>query len=97
MIFYIITNLVGEHRMPVGKLREEFSFLRGNMLTLMVSQIFVDLAGMSATYYGLYILGLGGSPFIIGVIEFATFLAMASSQFLGGYLADKHGESGSLS
>jgi len=34
---------------------------------------------------------LGGTPFIIGLMEFVLFLALASVQFPGGYLADKHG------
>ena len=36
-------------------------------------------------------LGLGGSPFIIGLIGFAFSMALALVQFPGGYLADKHG------
>jgi MFS family permease len=43
------------------------------------------------TYYSLYILALGGTPLIIGIMEFSSFMALASVQFLGGYLADKHG------
>ncbi|HVO36767.1 MAG TPA: MFS transporter, partial [Candidatus Acidoferrum sp.] len=34
---------------------------------------------------------LGGTPLIIGIMEFSSFIALASVQFLGGYLADKHG------
>ena len=48
-------------------------------------------AAIPVTYYSLFVLALGGSPFIIGVIEFVSFLALASMQFPGGYLADKHG------
>jgi MFS family permease len=43
------------------------------------------------TYYSLFVLGLGGTPFIIGIMEFVSFLALASAQFPGGYLADKQG------
>jgi MFS family permease len=55
----------------------------------------MNFAGaIPATYYSLYILALKGTPFIIGIIEFAAFLALASVQFPGGYLADKVGRRG---
>lgn len=42
-------------------------------------------------YFSLYIEELGGTPSIIGVINFVSFAALASVQFLGGYLADAYG------
>jgi MFS family permease len=48
-------------------------------------------AAIPFTYYSLFVLELGGTPFIIGFIEFISFLTLASVQFPGGYLADKHG------
>lgn len=42
-------------------------------------------------YFSLYVEELGGSPFIIGIISFVSFIALASVQFLGGYLADAYG------
>jgi MFS family permease len=48
-------------------------------------------AAIPFTYYSLFVLELGGTPFIIGFIEFVSFLTLASVQFPGGYLADKHG------
>jgi MFS family permease len=73
-------------------LREEFSFLRGNILVMMTSWIVMNLASaIPMTYYSLFVLELGGTPFIIGIMEFISFLALASVQFPGGYLADKHG------
>ncbi len=78
-----------------SRLRDEFAFLRGNMLVLMTSWILMNFAGaIPATYYSLYVLELDGTPFIIGIIEFAAFLALASVQFPGGYLADKNGRRG---
>ena len=75
-----------------SRLRDEFSFLRGNILVLMISWLLMNFSGaIPSTYYSLFILELGGTPFIIGIIEFASFLALASVQFPGGYLADKHG------
>jgi MFS family permease len=55
----------------------------------------MNFAGaIPSTYYSLYILALGGTPFIIGIIDFVAFLALALVQFPGGYLADKHGRRG---
>jgi MFS family permease len=73
-------------------LREEFSFLRGNVLVMMTSWLVTNFAvAIPNTYYSLFVLELGGTPFIIGIMEFLSILALASVQFPGGYLADKHG------
>jgi MFS family permease len=73
-------------------LREEFSFLRGNILVMMTSWLVMNFASaIPVTYYSLFVLELGGTPFIIGIMEFISFLALASVQFPGGYLADKQG------
>ena len=75
-----------------SRLRDEFSFLRGNVLVMMTSWLVMNFAvAIPMTYYSLFVLALGGSPFIIGTMEFVSFLALASVQFPGGYLADKHG------
>ena len=74
------------------KIKEEFSFFRGNYLILVISWILMDFAGeLPGTYYSDYVIQLGGSPTILGVIMLASLLALASVQFLGGYLADKYG------
>jgi MFS family permease len=74
------------------KLKEEFSFFKGNYLILMVSWILMDFAGeLPGTYYPDYVIQLGGSATILGLITFASLLALASVQFPGGYLADKYG------
>jgi len=76
----------------MAKLKEEFSFIRGNYLVLVLSWIFMDFGGeIPATYYSLYVLALGGSPVAIGLIGFASSIALASVQFPGGYLADRYG------
>jgi MFS family permease len=75
-----------------SRLRDEFSFLRGNVLVMMTSWIVMNFAAaIPMTYYSLFVLELGGTPFIIGIMEFTSFLTLASVQFPGGYLADKHG------
>jgi len=75
-----------------SKLRKEFSFLRGNMLVMIASWLLMNFSGaIPNTYYSLFILALGGTPAIIGIIEFVYFLVLAFVQFPGGYIADKHG------
>ena len=74
------------------KLREEFSFFRGNYLILVISWILMDFGReLPGTYYSDYVLQLGGSPSILGLITLVSMLALASVQFPGGYLADKYG------
>jgi MFS family permease len=73
-------------------LKREFSFIRGNYAIIVVSWILIDFAGeIPATYYALYVLKLGATETILGIIGLAGFLALASMQFPGGYLADKFG------
>jgi MFS family permease len=62
------------------------------MLVMMTSWLVMNFASaIPATYYSLFVLKLGGTPFIIGIMEFISFLTLALVQFPGGYLADKHG------
>ncbi len=74
------------------RLTSEFSFIRGNFLILLSSWTVMNFASaIPDTYYPLYVLALGGTTVIIGVIGFASFLVLGLVQFPGGYLADKHG------
>ncbi len=76
----------------IDTLRKEFSFIRGNYAILVMSWILVDFAvELPATYYSLYVLELGATETILGVIGLSQFFALASMQFPGGYLADKYG------
>jgi len=74
------------------KLKNEFSFIKGNILinTVTIAIILVT-AAIPYTYYPKYIEGLGGSPYIVGIIGFAAYATLALVQIPGGYLADKHG------
>jgi MFS family permease len=73
-------------------LRREFSFIKGNYAVLVVSWILIDFAmEIPTAYYALYVLGLGATETIVGTIGLFQFLALASMQFPGGYLADKFG------
>lgn len=76
----------------MNRLQEEFGFIQGNYLVLVVSWILMDFAmELPGTYYSLYVLALGGSAVAIGLIGFTSFIALASVQFPGGYLADRFG------
>jgi len=74
------------------RVREEFSFVKGNYLILIMSLILMDFAAeIPGTYYSDYVIQLGGSPTILGLISLISMLALALIQFPGGYLADKYG------
>lgn len=76
----------------IDTLKTEFSFIKGNYAVLITSWILIDFAmELPATYYSLYVLNLGATETILGVIGLFSFLALASMQFPGGYLADKFG------
>ncbi|MEM2119312.1 MAG: MFS transporter, partial [Candidatus Bathyarchaeia archaeon] len=75
-----------------SSLKREFSFIKGNYAVLVASWILIDFAAeLPATYYSLYVLHLGATETILGMIGLFSFLALASMQFPGGYLADKFG------
>jgi DHA1 family multidrug resistance protein-like MFS transporter len=76
----------------LAKIKNEFSFMKGNILinTITLAIVLVT-ASIPYTYYPKYIEGLGGTPFIAGVIGFASYATLALVQIPGGYLADKHG------
>jgi len=73
-------------------LRREFSFVTGNYRILVVSWILMDLAfEMPTPNFQYYVQALGGTGVALGIIGFASFLAMAAVAFPGGYLADRYG------
>jgi len=80
---------------PVGLgdvLRREFSFITGNFRILVVSWIIMDIAmEMPTPNFQYYVQALGGTGVTLGIIGFASFLAMAVVAFPGGYLADRYG------
>ncbi|HDQ06548.1 MAG TPA: MFS transporter [Candidatus Bathyarchaeota archaeon] len=81
--------------MGLGRfVQREFSFVRGNYLTLVVSWILMDIGmEMPVPYYQQYVDALGGNvfPMALGIIGFANYFAMAFVAVPGGFLADKFG------
>jgi MFS family permease len=75
-------------------LKNEFSFISGNYLILIVSWILMDIGmEMPVPYYQQYVYALGGNvfPMALGILGFASFFAMAFVAVPGGFLADKIG------
>jgi MFS family permease len=73
-------------------LREEFSFVHGNVLVLITMWAIVDFANfLPNTYYSLYVEALGASAFLLGAILSAASFAMAFLLLAGGYWADRYG------
>ncbi|MCX6654073.1 MAG: MFS transporter [Candidatus Bathyarchaeota archaeon] len=80
-----------------GRLKEEFSFIKGNYLLLIVTWLIMDITNeIPTSFFELYVIELGGTVFIIGLINFALKIAFATVSFPGGYIADKFGRKGIL-
>ena len=76
----------------IERLKQEFSFIQGNYLILILSWILMDFAGeLPGTYYSDYVIQLGGTATTLGLIMLVSQLVLASVQFPGGFLADKYG------
>lgn len=92
---FLYRRIISEERTLMrftGNFKEQFSFIKGNYLILIISWILMDFAGeLPGTYYPDYVIQLGGSATIIGLISLVSMLCLASVQFPGGYLADKYG------
>ncbi len=79
----------------LGKIREEFSILRGNYLLLIITWVIMDFfQEIPTSFFELYVLELGGTVVSIGLINFSLKIAFASVSFPGGYIADKFGRKG---
>ncbi|MGD2142406.1 MAG: MFS transporter [Candidatus Bathyarchaeota archaeon] len=74
------------------KIREEFSFVRGNLLVLIVSYaLFRFTYSMHYSFESLYIRELGASPFIIGLMNSLGWTILALVRIPGSYIADRYG------
>ncbi len=74
------------------KISSEFSFIRGNILILIATWIIIDFfEELSRAYFPLYVVALGGSAVVVGLIGSIQMISSALVQIPGGYLADKYG------
>jgi len=79
----------------IEKLREQFSFFKGNYVILIISWILMDFAGeLPGIRYSDYVVQLGGRFTVLGLIMLVSIVCLVWVQFLWGYLADKYGEDG---
>ncbi len=72
--------------------RDEFGFIEGNFLVMIISWLILDLfTELPGTYYALYVEALGATATGIGLIGAVNMLAAALVQIPGGFFADKYG------
>lgn len=74
------------------RIKSELSFMRGNLLTLIVSWIFMQFAfSMVFPFESPYFLALGAPPIIIGFMGSIGAAMLSLVRIPGAYLADKFG------
>lgn len=76
----------------LGTVREEFSFMRGNLLTLIISWLFVFFTfSLTFSFESLFFSKLGAPPEIIGLMGSIGATALGLVRIPGAYIADRHG------
>jgi len=74
----------------VKSILQDFNFIQGNFLIILVGWLLVDFSReMAFTYYPLYVTELGGNATIIGFIASIAVLFEAIVKIPGGKLADQ--------
>jgi len=74
------------------RLREELAFVRGNLLVLILSwTIWAPFSHAVHVYEQVYILALGASVAVLGVIAAISSVILGVVRFVGGYVADRYG------
>lgn len=70
----------------------ELSFIRGSLLTLVITWVLMRFGvSIAVPYWSPYLRELGASPFIIGLILSISNIALFISRIPGSYLADIYG------
>jgi MFS family permease len=78
-----------------GRLREEFGFLRGNLLVLITSYVvFGFTSSLFTPFRSLYIRELGASPLVLGLMSSLGSVVLALIRLPGAYIADRYGRRG---
>jgi MFS family permease len=79
-------------KIALARLKGEFSFMRGNLLTLIVSWIFIYFTfSLAFSFESPYIRELGAPPIVIGLMGSIGAAALSLVRILGAYIADKYG------
>ena len=78
--------------MREGEREHSLGFLRGNMAVMIATGALWQFAGNAVwPFFSLYVLALGGSPEMIGIINGVGTLASILPTVIGGYFADVYG------
>ena len=78
--------------MREGEREHSLGFLRGNMAVMIATGALWQFAGNAVwPFFSLYVLALGGSPEMIGIINGVGTLASILPTVVGGYFADVYG------
>jgi MFS family permease len=76
----------------IKQVREEFAFIQGNLLVLIMSSMFFRFSfHVSGTFRSLYLRELGASPFMLGVMDAVASVMMIVIRIPGAYIADRFG------
>jgi len=76
----------------LSRLRKELSFIRGNLLVLIVSYTFFRFThSLHSPFQSLYIRALGATPFLIGLMNSIGSAIFALVRIPGAHIADKYG------
>jgi MFS family permease len=76
----------------LSRLRSEFSFMRGNLLTLLISWVFMYFTwALVGPFESPFIENLGAPPVIIGLMGSIGAAMLSLVRIPGAYIADKYG------
>ncbi len=74
------------------KLKDEFAFVRGNLLVLIVSYILGRFSySLYSPFHSLYIRELGTSPLLLGLMSSTGYAILALIRIPGAFIADRYG------
>ena len=74
------------------RIKNEFSFIRGNLLTLLVSWVFMYFTfALVSPFESRFIKGLGAPPVVIGLMGSVGSAMLSLVRIPGAYIADKYG------
>jgi len=76
----------------LARIRDEFSFMRGNLLTLLISWVFMYFTGaLVSPFESRYIEALKAPPVVIGLMGSVGAAMLSLVRIPGAYIADKYG------
>jgi len=76
----------------LDRLRQELAFLRGNLFVLIVSWvIWSPFSHAVEVYEQVYVMALGATVFVLGLMSALSSVILGLVRFLGGYVADRYG------